>query len=107
MKIVIIADGKEQEGSTKEVISHIKRTLRNNDILVKYINEENYLPKIFPIKWKDIFRLFYLRKISNIDLSAYDIVVTCSLTLTVLNIKIILCTSNIIRNSIMIYFGNH
>jgi glycosyltransferase involved in cell wall biosynthesis len=76
MKIGIVADGKEQEGGTKEVINHIKRSFQNIDIVVEYVNEETYLPKIFPIKWKDIFRLFYLREISNIDLSRYDTVIT-------------------------------
>ena len=76
MKIGIIADGKEQEGGTKEVINHIKRSFQDRDIGVEYVNEETYLPKIFPIKWKDIFRLFYLREISNIDLSRYDTVIT-------------------------------
>jgi glycosyltransferase involved in cell wall biosynthesis len=76
MKIGVIADGKEQEGGTKEVINHIKRTFQNSDIGVEYVNEENYLPKVFPIRWKDMFRFFYLRKISNIDFSRYDIVIT-------------------------------
>jgi glycosyltransferase involved in cell wall biosynthesis len=76
MKIGVIADGKEQEGGTKEVINHIKRTLQNSEIGVEYVSEENYLPKVFPIKWKDMFRFFYLRNVSNIDFSRYDTVVT-------------------------------
>jgi glycosyltransferase involved in cell wall biosynthesis len=76
MKIGVIADGKEQEGGTKEVINHIKRAFQSNDIVVEYVNEENHLPKTFPIRWKDMFRFFYLRKISKIDFSRYDIVIT-------------------------------
>lgn len=76
MKIGVIADGKEQEGGTKEVISHIKRAFQNSDISIEYVNEENFLPKFFPIRWKDAFRFFYLRKISHIDLSKYGLVIT-------------------------------
>jgi glycosyltransferase involved in cell wall biosynthesis len=76
MNIAIIADGKEQEGGTKEVICHIKSALKDNRISVEYVNEEKYLPKFFPVKWKNMFRFFYLRKISKIDFSQYDITIT-------------------------------
>jgi glycosyltransferase involved in cell wall biosynthesis len=76
MNIAIIADGKEQEGGTKEVIGHIKSALQDNKISVEYVNEEKYLPKFFPLKWKNMFRFFYLRNISKIDLSQYDIAIT-------------------------------
>ncbi len=76
MNIAIIADGKEQKGGTLEIIHHIKSALKDNKISVEYVNEEKYLPKIFPLKWKNLFRFFYLRKISRIDLSQYDIIIT-------------------------------
>ena len=48
MKIAVLADGKEQKGGNNEIIYHIKKALVNYEIDIEYINEDNYLPKVFP-----------------------------------------------------------
>lgn len=71
LRIIILADYKENEGGTNEVIKHIMRALnsRNSnshqEIIVEYINREKYLPKYFPRRWIDLFRIFYLNRIYN------------------------------------------
>jgi glycosyltransferase involved in cell wall biosynthesis len=79
MRIVIIADDIVKEGGTKQVIKHIRRALDDNDhqLYVEYVNSEKYFPRYLPTKWKDLFRVFYLRRISNADdFSQFDLVIT-------------------------------
>jgi len=69
MQIVIIADDIVKEGGTKQVVKHIRRALDDNDhqLYVEYVNSEKYFPRYLPTKWKDLFRVFNLRRISNAD----------------------------------------
>ncbi len=79
MRIAIVADDIVQEGGTKEVIKHMKRTLDDNDnqLSIEYVNSEKYFPRYLPSKWKDLFRIFYLAKISNTDdFSQFDVIIT-------------------------------
>ncbi len=79
MRIVIIADDIVKEGGTKQVIKHMRRALDDNDhqLYVEYVNSEKYFPRYLPTKWKDLFRVFYLRRISNADdFSQFDLVIT-------------------------------
>ena len=54
MRIAIIADDIVQEGGTKEVIKHMKRTLDDSDnqLSIEYVNSEKYFPRYLPSKWK-------------------------------------------------------
>jgi glycosyltransferase involved in cell wall biosynthesis len=77
MRILIIADDVVKEGGTKEVIKHIIRALeKDHQLYIDYINSENYLPRYVPSKWKDLFRILYLGKVSNADFSQFDIIIT-------------------------------
>jgi glycosyltransferase involved in cell wall biosynthesis len=79
MRIAIIADDIVKEGGTKEVIKHMRRALDDNDhqLCIEYVNSEKYFPRYLPIKWKDLFRIFYLGKISNTDdFSQFDVIIT-------------------------------
>lgn len=79
MRIAIIADDIVKEGGTKEVIKHMRRALDDNDnqLSIEYVNSEKYFPRYLPTKWKDLFRIFYLGKISNADdFSQFDVIIT-------------------------------
>jgi glycosyltransferase involved in cell wall biosynthesis len=76
MRIIIIADDRKKEGGTNEVIKHITRALENHQIFVEYLDSEKYFPKFLPKKWKDLFRIFYLTKLSRADFSKFDIAIT-------------------------------
>jgi glycosyltransferase involved in cell wall biosynthesis len=73
MRVLILADGRQKEGGNNEIIKHMINALYDHKVCVKYINSEEYLPKYLPRKWKDLFRIFYLAKISNADFSAFDV----------------------------------
>lgn len=78
MKIIILSDKEQKQGGTNQVIKHLINALRdNNKIVVDYINREKYLPKYFPKRWIDLFRIFYLHNISNDDyFKQFDIAIT-------------------------------
>jgi glycosyltransferase involved in cell wall biosynthesis len=85
LRIIILADYKEKEGGTNEVIKHMIRALTGSndssntqqEIFVEYINREKYLPKYLPRRWKDLFRIFYLNRISNDSyFRQFDIAIT-------------------------------
>jgi glycosyltransferase involved in cell wall biosynthesis len=79
LKIIILADKEQKQGGTNQVIKHIINVLRNNNnkIVVDYINREKYLPKYFPNRWIDLFRIFYLHNISNDEyFKQFDIAIT-------------------------------
>jgi glycosyltransferase involved in cell wall biosynthesis len=79
MRIAIIADDIVKEGGNKQVIKHMMRALDDNDhqLYVEYVNIEKYFPRYLPSKWKDLFRIFYLRRISNTDdFSQFDLIIT-------------------------------
>jgi glycosyltransferase involved in cell wall biosynthesis len=79
MRIAIIADDIGKEGGTKEVIKHMKRAIDDSDnqLSIEYVNSEKYFPRYLPTKWKDLFRISYLSKISNTDdFSQFDLVIT-------------------------------
>ena len=76
MRILILADGQQKEGGNNQIIKHMISALEDHIVHVKYIHSEEYLPRYLPRKWKDLFRIFYLSKISNIDFSAFDISIT-------------------------------
>jgi glycosyltransferase involved in cell wall biosynthesis len=80
MRIAIIADDIVKEGGTKEVIKHMRRALvddNDNQLSIEYVNSEKYFPRYLPTKWKDLFRIFYLGKISNADdFSQFDVIIT-------------------------------
>jgi glycosyltransferase involved in cell wall biosynthesis len=80
MRIAIIADDIVKEGGTKEVIKHMRRALDDDNehqLSIEYVNSEKYFPRYLPTKWKDLFRIFYLGKISNADdFSQFDVIIT-------------------------------
>jgi glycosyltransferase involved in cell wall biosynthesis len=76
MRVLILADGRQKEGGNNEVIKHMISALDDHKVLIKYIHSEEYLPRYLPRKWKDLFRIFYLAKISNADFSDFDISIT-------------------------------
>ena len=79
LKIIILADLKQQQGGTDKVIKHMIKALdnSNHEIIVDYINKEKYLPKYLPKKWISLFRIFYLRNISKDDyFKQFDIAIT-------------------------------
>lgn len=79
LKIIIIADSKEEQGGTNKVIKHIIKALdnTNNEIIVDYINKEKYMPKYLPKRWLSLYRIFYLRNISHDDyFKQFDIAIT-------------------------------
>ncbi|MGI9011698.1 MAG: hypothetical protein ACR2F1_11005, partial [Nitrososphaeraceae archaeon] len=79
VKIIILADSKEEQGGTNKVIKHMIKALdnTNNEIIVDYINKEKYMPKYLPKKWIALYRIFYLRNISNDDyFKQFDIAIT-------------------------------
>jgi glycosyltransferase involved in cell wall biosynthesis len=79
LKIIILADSKEEQGGTNKVIKHIIKALdnTNNEIIVDYINKEKYMPKYLPKRWLSLYRIFYLRNISNDDyFKQFDIAIT-------------------------------
>ena len=76
MRVLILADERQKEGGNNEIIKHMINALYDHKIHVKYINIEEYLPRYLPRKWKDLFRIFYLSKISTADFSGFDISIT-------------------------------
>jgi glycosyltransferase involved in cell wall biosynthesis len=76
MRVLILADRRQKEGGNNEIIKHMISALHDHKVCVKYINSEDYLPKYLPRKWKDLFRILYLAKISNADFSAFDVSIT-------------------------------
>jgi glycosyltransferase involved in cell wall biosynthesis len=80
MRIAIIADDIVKEGGNKQVIKHMRRALDDNNdhqLSIEYVNSEKYFPQYLPTKWKDLFRIFYLGKISNTDdFSQFDLIIT-------------------------------
>jgi glycosyltransferase involved in cell wall biosynthesis len=76
MRVLILADGRQKEGGNNEIIKHMISALDDHKVLIKYINSEEYLPRYLPRKWKDLFRIFYLAKISNTDFSDFDLSIT-------------------------------
>ena len=79
LKIIILADSKEEQGGTNKVITHMIKALDNttNEIIVDYINKEKYMPKFLPKRWLSLYRIFYLRNISNDDyFKQFDIAIT-------------------------------
>lgn len=78
MRIAIIADDIVKEGGSKEVIKHIMRALDDDhELYIEYVNSEKYFPRYLPSKWKDLFRIFYLGRISNTDnFSQFDVIIT-------------------------------
>ena len=76
MRVLILADGRKKEGGNNEIINHLINALDGHKLLIKYINSEKYLPRYLPRKWKDLFRIFYLAKLSDADFSEFDIIIT-------------------------------
>ena len=79
LKIIILADLKQQQGGTNKVIKHMIKALdnSNHEIVVDYINKEKYLPKYLPKRWISLFRIFYLHNISKDDyFNQFDIAIT-------------------------------
>lgn len=76
MQVLILADERQKEGGNNEIIKHMISALYDHKIQVKYIKSEEYLPRYFPRKWKDLFRIFYLARISTADFSGFDISIT-------------------------------
>jgi len=76
MQVLILADERQKEGGNNEIIKHMISALYDHKIQVKYIKSEEYLPRYLPRKWKDLFRIFYLARISTADFSGFDISIT-------------------------------
>jgi len=77
MRIGIIADDIEKEGGTNQIIKHMIKALDNDqELWIEYVNSEKYFPRYIPSKWKVLFRILYLYKISRADYSRFDIVIT-------------------------------
>jgi glycosyltransferase involved in cell wall biosynthesis len=76
MRVLILADERQKEGGNNEIIKHLTSALYDHKIQVKYIKSEEYLPRYLPRKWKDLFRIFYLARISTADFSGFDISIT-------------------------------
>ena len=76
MQVLILADERQKEGGNNEIIKHMISALYDHKILVKYIKSEEYLPSYLPRKWRDLFRIFYLARISTADFSGFDISIT-------------------------------
>ena len=76
MRVLILADERQKEGGNYEIIKHLTSALYDHKIQVKYIKSEEYLPRYLPRKWKDLFRIFYLARISTADFSGFDISIT-------------------------------
>ena len=76
MRIVIIADDIVKEGGTKEVIKHIENAVDNHEVYIEYVSSEKYLPKYLRSKWKALFRIIYLNRISNANFSQFDIAIS-------------------------------
>ena len=76
MQVLILADERQKEGGNNEIIKHMISALYDHKIQVKYIKSEEYLPSYLPRKWKDLFRIFYLARISTADFSGFDISIT-------------------------------
>jgi glycosyltransferase involved in cell wall biosynthesis len=76
MRVLILADERQKEGGNNEIIKHMTSALYDHKIQVKYIKSEEYLPRYLPRKWKDLFRIFYLSRISTADFSWFDISIT-------------------------------
>ena len=76
MRVLILADGRKKEGGNNEIINHLINALDGHKVLIKYINSEKYLPSYLPRKWKDLFRILYLAKLSDADFSEFDIIIT-------------------------------
>jgi glycosyltransferase involved in cell wall biosynthesis len=76
MQVLILADERQKEGGNNEIIKHMISALYDHKIQVKYIKSEEYLPSYLPRKWRDLFRIFYLARISTADFSGFDISIT-------------------------------
>jgi glycosyltransferase involved in cell wall biosynthesis len=75
MRVAIVADGTERQGGTNEIISHILKSLDGHDVSVHYVRAERYLNRHLR-KWEHLARILYLRNISKIDFSNFDVVIT-------------------------------
>ena len=85
MRIVILADEKQKVGGNNEVIQHLKQAFSRHPkafaepltIDVEYVNSSDYLPSYLPRRFKDLFRLVYLRNISaSAQFSESDLVIS-------------------------------
>lgn len=73
--MAIIADGQEKKGGTFEVMSHMAASLYGHDIHAIYISSEKFLPRYLR-KWEHVFRIWYLHKVSKIDFSDFDLIIS-------------------------------
>src|SRR5215208_3014092 len=79
LRIIILSDLKQKQGGTNEIIKNIINALdkSNHEIVVDYIDREKYLPKCLPKRWIDLFRIFYLHRISKDNyFNQFDIAIT-------------------------------
>ena len=79
MRIIILSDLKQKQGGTNEIIKNIINALgkSNHEIVVDYIDREKYMPKYLPKRWIDLFRIFYLHRITKDNyFNQFDIAIT-------------------------------
>jgi hypothetical protein len=85
MRIVILADEKQKAGGNDEVIRHLEQAFLLHQeafsgpltVDVQYVNSSDYLPPYLPARFKDLFRLVYLRNISlSTRFSGYDLAIS-------------------------------
>jgi glycosyltransferase involved in cell wall biosynthesis len=78
MRIAIISDQQVKQGGTSEIIKHMDKALSPvHQITARYLNREEYMPRLFPKRWESIYRILFLRLVSkDRQFDRFDMIIT-------------------------------
>jgi glycosyltransferase involved in cell wall biosynthesis len=75
--IGIVADEGLSEGGNNQIIRHLSEALNQSyTVQIEFIKIEKYYPRYLPVKWKDVFRFLFLRRVSKANFEKYDLIIT-------------------------------